>query len=82
MRINCFCYAIICFISGFETTEMMYDSTYEVFDFVKQNFDIASAEPVYMWINNVFVDQDDILLGIMLALLKIYIKLKSKNPVM
>lgn len=73
---------MFCFISGFKTTELICDSTLEVFNFVKQNSDIGSSEPVYMWINDVFVDQDDILLGVILALLKIYIKLKRKNPVM
>lgn len=81
-NINCFCYVMFCFISGFETAEHIYDSTLEVFSFVKQNFDIASSEPVYMWVNDVFADQDDILLGVIFALLKMYIKLKRKNPVM
>ena len=79
--INYFNYLVFCFISGYKNSELIYDATTEVFCFVKRNCGIPPSEPVHVWINDVFVDQDDILLGIMFALLKIYMNLK-RSPVM
>lgn len=68
-----------CYYIDLKNDEMVCEAVLKVFNLVKQNFDILPDEPVYTWTNIVFCDQDDMLLGIMLALLRIYLNLSRKD---
>lgn len=67
------------FFSDLKNKLLLNKAVQNLFDFLKNNFDVSSDEPVKEWIFDVFIDQDDILLGVILALLKIYINLKEDS---
>ncbi|XP_035224522.1 uncharacterized protein LOC118197131 isoform X2 [Stegodyphus dumicola] len=66
---------ILCEVNN---VRLLHDALQKTFAFVKDRAN-AACVPVYIWIVDTFIDQDDLLFGAMLALLKIYINVNKSE---